>query len=186
MVTTSNLKIAACSPSCHGSRRNCSGKVLNQRKEPGNRVCRQGIIGGQILINSHVCLLRYCWCGWVQAPPCLCMCCPDVLPCMVALGPRLRVLIVFWSAGLVDNLHPVATVCDSAELSARLGIRSSWFITLHTVRARWCISIKFTKASLIIICNVGIQPENKQRLAAPRQALSHLSSGLIDLYFKGY
>lgn len=160
--------------------------MLNLKKEPGNWVCRQGIIGGQILINSHVCLLQYCWCGWVQASPCLCMCCPDVLPCMVALGPRLRVLIVFWSAGLVDNCHPVATACDSAELSARLGLWSSWFITRRAVRARWCISIKFTKASLIIVCDVGIQPENKQRLALLHQALSNLSSGLIDLYLKGY
>lgn len=186
MATNSHLTIAASSPSCQGFHRNCSKKVPNQRKEPGNRVCRQGIIGGQILINSHVCLLRYCWCGWVQAPPCLCMCGPDVLPCMVALGPRLQVLIVFWSTGQVDNLHPVASVCDSAELSTRLGIRSSWFITQHTIRVSWCVSRKFTKASLIIICNVGIQPEDKQRLAVLCQALSHSSSGFIDLYFKGY
>lgn len=183
MIT--NLTTAACSPSCQGFSQKCRGKVLSQRKEPGNTVCRQGIIEGQILINYHLWLLRYRWCGWVQATPCLCMCCPDVLPCMVALGPRLQVLIVFWSAGQVDNLHPVASVCDSADLSARLGIRSSWFITRHTVRVSWCIAIKFTKASSRIIRNVGIQPKNKSRLAVLHQGLSHLSAGLIDLYFKG-
>lgn len=103
-----------------------SKAMHNQRNKPGNRACRQGIIGGQILINSHVCLLRCCRCVWVQVPPCLCS--GHVLPrCSAMLGATglsLQVLIVFWSAGLGDNLHPIATECDSAEAS------ESWEVDL--------------------------------------------------------
>lgn len=47
----------------------------------------------------------------------------------------------------VNNLHPIAIQCDSAEVSTGLRFRSvgCWFITWHTLGARWCISKKCRK-----------------------------------------
>lgn len=116
---------------------------------------------GQVLIDSHVCLLWYCWCLWVQVTPCLCS--GHVLRrCSAMLGATgcsLEVCIVFWPMGLVDNLHPIAIECDSAEVSTghRISSVGRWFITWHTRGARWCISKKFTKESLKFIWDAGIQ-----------------------------
>lgn len=74
-----------------------------------------------------------------------------------------EVCIVFWPTGLVDNLHPSAVECDTAEVSTVLRIRSvgRWFITWHTHGARWCISKKFTKESLKFIWDAGIQIQSR-------------------------
>lgn len=96
-----------------------------------------------------MCLLWYCWCVWAQVAPCLCS--GHVLrrcsAMLGAIGCSLEVCIVFWPTGLVDNLHPIAIECDSAEVSTGLWIRSvgCWFITWHTLTVRWCISKKLQK-----------------------------------------
>lgn len=85
---------------------------------------------------------------WVQVTPCLCS--GHVLPrCFAMLnatGCSLETSIVFWPTGLADNLHPIATECDSAGVSTGFWIHR--FIASHTDRVRWCISKKFTKESL--------------------------------------
>lgn len=147
MLMAANFKIALFSVMSYFRRKlwRKSDVMHNKRSGPGNRAWRWWIRGSQILINSHVCLLWYCW---VQVTPCLCS--RHVLPrCFAMLnatGCSLETPIVFWPTGLVDNLHPIATECDSTGVSTGFWIHR--FIASHTDRVRWCISKKFTKESL--------------------------------------
>lgn len=86
----------------------------------------------------------------VSTSPSLFFCSGHVLPrcsaMLGATGPSLQVLIVFWSAG-----WSIAFIPLPQRQWWSLWVMRSWFIIWHTVRARWCISKKFTKASLIFI-----------------------------------
>lgn len=79
---------------------------------------------------------------WVQVTPCLQLTCVAQMFCHAECH---WVLTGNFNC-LADNLHPIATKCDSAGVSTGFWIHR--FIASHTDRVRWCISKKFTKESL--------------------------------------
>lgn len=158
-----NLATAPCclSENYRGKEKLCITRGANMGAGFAEEGLKESNIDQLACVPSVTPLIR----AWVQVPTYLCG--RHVLHrCSAvpgATGRPLGVCVVFSLTGPVDNLPPVATDCDSAEVSTGLWIRSvdHWFITWHALEARWCISKKFAKESLKFIWDAGIQIQSR-------------------------